>query len=705
VRLFVVWTILIKELVEALRDRRTLTRLLLLPILVYPLFAIGVSKFQGAKMEAREARPSRVAVWGDAPSATKERLQGRGKFLFADWLGAPEELRAGWQEMTLPPGVDPDAPEAEENSPKKQRVVPVWWTEPENPALAAARAALLRRDMDVILAFWPGFEETASEGKKGRVAVYFDPGRPESSLARERLERALRLERKQLQAEREDARMLPRGHSMPYEILTRAAAKEGRSGGQILGAIMPMMLILMSLLGGFLPAIDVTAGEKERGTMQTLLCAPLRPVEIIGGKFLAVFTISLLTALLNVVSLALTMHRILPQDVPVSTSTYALTMLLLVPVNFLFSALFLALSAFARDFKDGQNVLMPVYLPLTLLSGVTALPGVELNRGTAMAPVLNIALLIKALFQGEAGVELVFLTLASSCVYAALALLLAARVFTQEAVLLGGKTSVKALLGLGEGRGEGPGPAFALSVFAASLVALFYGSLLFEGKSVLVQHLLSQLGFFLLVPLLAVRIYGFSLGKTYGLARPGAREVAGAVLLASSAWSVVAAVVTWVLPPPPELVKGLEKVLLFDGAPLWGVLMLGAVVPAVCEEALFRGLIFGGLRGLGAGWAVVLSSLLFGLAHGSVYRLLPTFFLGGVMGLLRWRSGSLAPSMVFHGLHNGLAVALLYTRPGWAGALMGAGALPSWVIGVGGVVFTAGLWVALGGKARGEEPR
>lgn len=698
-RFSLVWTILVKELVEALRDRRTLTRLLLLPILIYPIFAIGVSKFQGAEMEAREAQSSRVAVWGDAPDSLKERLFSRGKFTVVPWFGASEDLRTSWSSLQLPAGIDPDSPEAEENVPKKQRVVPLWWIEPENPVLAAARTTLAQKEIDVILVFLPDFEGTNQAEQKAKIAVYFDPVRQESSLARERLERALRLERKDLQREREEAHLLPQGFSTPYEIQTRSAAVEGRSGGQILGSMMPMILILMSLLGGFLPAIDLTAGEKERGTMQTLLCAPLRPVEIIGGKFLAVFVISTITALLNVLSLALTMHRILPGDVAVDGSTYGLTLLLLIPVNFLFSALFLALAAFARDFKDGQNVLMPVYLPLTLLAGVTALPGVELTPTTALAPVLNIALLIKSLFLNEANVELAFLTLGSSCVYAALALLLAARVFTQETVLLGGSTSLKVLLGWGQGKGGTPGPAFALTAFALALVALFYASLLFEGKSMVLQHLSVQLGFFLLIPASTVVVYGFSIRKTYALYFPYLRLLLGAILLGASAWAVVAAMVTWFFPPPAELVKKLEGLLLFDGAPLWGVLLLGAVLPAICEEALFRGLIFGALQRLGAGWALLISSLLFGLAHGSVYRLLPTFVLGMVMGLLRWRSRSLVPSMVFHGLHNGLAVTLLSTRPSWAGALLGGASLPGAWIGVGSVVFAVGMWVVLGGRS------
>lgn len=698
VRFSLVWVIFLKELVEALRDRRTISRLLLLPILVYPLFAIGISKFQNTEMAAREARPSRIAVWGDAPAPLQLRLQQRDKFAFAPWLGAPDALRGSWSSLALPPGTDPDAPEAEENKPQQRRMVPLWWIEPENPVLIAARAALSAQQADAVLVFWPSFRASSEEGKKARVAVYFDPVSQDSALARERLERALRLERKDLQREREEARSLPAGYSMPYEILSRTTAVEERRGGQILGAVMPMILILMSLLGGFLPAIDLTAGEKERGTMQTLLCAPVRPVEIIGGKFLAVFLISLLTAFLNVFSLALTMHRILPSDVPVSASTYGLTLLLLVPVNFMFSALFLALAAFARDFKDGQNVLMPAYLPLTLLSGLTALPGIQLNPATAMAPVLNIALLIKALFLGEARLELAFLSLASSCLYAALALLLAARVFTQENVLLGGSTSLRSLLGFDGPAGGTPSPAFALSCFSFSLVVVFYGSLLFEGRSLILTHLTTSVGFFLLVPLLAVRLYRFSIQSTYALRPPGLRSVAAAVLLGASSWSLVAALVTWVLPPPPELVKGLENLLLFEGAPFWVVLALGALVPAICEEALFRGLLLGGLRSLGAGWAVLISSLLFGLAHGSVYRLLPTFTLGMVMGLLRWRSGSLLPSMMFHGVNNGIAVTLLYFRPVWAGALMGTDTLPApWIAG-GAAVFFVGLGLLLRGK-------
>jgi ABC-type Na+ efflux pump permease subunit len=75
VRLRIIWTILRKELLEALRDRRTLVRLILIPVILYPIFALGVSKLLGSESAARAARPSRVAVWGELPAAFERPLR------------------------------------------------------------------------------------------------------------------------------------------------------------------------------------------------------------------------------------------------------------------------------------------------------------------------------------------------------------------------------------------------------------------------------------------------------------------------------------------------------------------------------------------------------------------------------------------------------------------------------------------------------
>lgn len=688
-RLFIVWVILQKELTETLRDRRTLIRLLLIPVLVYPLFAIAIGKFQDSDAEAREARGSRVAVWGELPDSLKTRLQASGKLELRPWEGAPAAVKAALETGTLTPALPPA--EAPPPSPGRKNKLDPSWTEPENPVLTAAREQVEGRALDAVLVPWRGLDTAVASGGEAPLSIYFDSVRADSLLARERVGDALDSARKELLQERETARGLPRGFTRALSVLPRNVAPPSRRVGQILGSMMPMLLIMMSLLGGFLPAVDLTAGEKERGTMQTLLCAPLRPIEIITGKFLAVFAISLLTALANVVSMSFTLRRMLPGEGPISLSIYVLTFLLMIPVSFLFSALFLAVAVFARDYKDGQNVLMPITMPIMLLAGFTALPGIELDAWTAFAPILNIALLIKALFLGEARANLILLTLGSSALYAALALLLAARVFEREHVLLGGKDTAKALFGLSRRQGGEPSAAFSITAFGAVFVLLYYGSLLLERFGIITTLLLTQYGFFLVPAVGLVVLFGFSARETLALRLPSLRGALAAVVLGLSAWAVAIGLLLRLVPVPESVAKSLGDLLLLNGRPFALVFVLFALTPAICEELLFRGLLLAGLRKLGPTAAVAISALLFGLAHGSVYRLLPTAFLGVIIGLTRLRTRSILPGMIIHALNNGLALALIYYSPAWAGDLLKQGTLP-WSVTLAGVgVFAVGL--------------
>ncbi|MCC6552877.1 MAG: CPBP family intramembrane metalloprotease, partial [Polyangiaceae bacterium] len=585
---------------------------------------------------------------------------------------------------------DPEEEEAREEEAREAGRERPRWEEPDTPVLRAARAAVYAREADAVLVAWPAFAPAMERHAHGVLSVYFDSVRQDSQTARDRIERAVRTARKQIRADREAARGLPEGFSTPVELLLRNVAPDSRRVGHLLGAMMPMMLILMSLLGSFLPAIDLTAGEKERGTMQTLLCAPVLAIEIIAGKFLAVWAIALLTALANVVSLAFTVRRLLPDVVHVAPSVFALSFGLMVPVTFLFAALFLALAVFARDFKDGQNALMPAYLPLTLLAGVAALPVIQLDRWTAVAPVLNIAVLIKALFLGEAPIDLIFMALSSSALYAALALLLAARVFEREQVLLGGHERAADVLGLSRRRGGEPSAGSSMAALGAVLVVFFYGSLIVERLGLAAQLAATQLGLFLLPTLAIVLGFGFSPRATFALRPPPLRGLAGALLAGLSAWLVAGGLVTRLLPPPESVSKELGRLVLLEGRPLWVVLLLAAVLPAICEELLFRGLLFSGLRRVGPAAAIVASALLFGLAHGSVYRLLPTASLGLVMGYARWRTGSIASGMVIHALNNGIAVTLLYHDFEWIRAMNEDG-MPWPAVAGGAAVLALGL--------------
>jgi sodium transport system permease protein len=659
VRPSIIWTIFRKELVETLRDRRTLLMMIGLPVLLYPMMIIGIGWFQQSQTEKREERASTIAVWGEDGGQVIDSLRTAGKLTLKRWAGASNEIRNTLRDPAARPAPPVVSSQPLGSGQRGSRST----TEPENPVLAAARTAVIGQAVDAVLILWPGLARSLEGDGVGSVSVYYDSVQPDSALARDRVVEGLGRYRTALVERRERKYGLAPGFTLALDVLQRNVASERRRGGELLGMLLPSVLIVMSLLGGLYPAIDLTAGEKERGTMQTLMCAPVGPQEIILGKFLTVWTIALITALVNVVSLAATITRLIPgTNLTLPLSSYVVTFAMLVPVTFITSALFLAVAAFARDFKDGQNFLMPVYMVLAMPAVATMLPGVQLTATTAFLPVLNIALLIKGLMLSEAAPDLVFLTLLSSLTYAGLALLLAGRVFQQEQVLLGGQQSLVQLLGLERRAGRAPGPAIAIVSFAIVLVVVFYGSLLLQQTGIVATLLVTEYGFFLLPTLLIVFWLGFPARDTLSLRVPPLRALVGSALLGLSAWTAAAGVLIRLLPPPDSLVRALERILLLDGkpVPLWIVWLVIGVTPAICEELFFRGFVLSGLRRLGIVPALLVSALLFGLAHSSIYRLLPTAFLGLLLGYAVWRTGSVTCSIIAHALNNALMATMVY---------------------------------------------
>jgi sodium transport system permease protein len=653
----IAWTIFRKELLETLRDRRTLFMMIVLPVLLYPMMIIAFSWFMESQSEAREERASTVAVWGTAPDDLVSSLRQNGKLTLRPWAGAAPEVKQGLSGGTLQ--VPPVTPSRGQEQARSARA---GTFEAENQVLASARPLITGGQVDAVIVFWPGFDRAVADGGLGQVSVYFDSVRLDSTKALERLNDALAEYRTRLVREREQGRGLAAGFSQGIDVLPRNVAGERRRAAEILGSVLPFILIVMSMLGGFYPAIDLTAGEKERGTMQTLMCAPVGPTEIIVGKFGAVWVMSLISALMNVGSLAATLARLVPgQQFSIPPSSFALTFVMLVPVSFTMSAVFLAVATFAKDFKDGQNFLTPVYSVLALPAAITMLPGIRLSAGMTFVPVLNIALLIKSLLVGEAPADLVFLTLLSSLVYATLAVLLASWVFQQEQVLLGGRQSMRELFGLERRAGGVPSSTMAIVSFAALLVLVFYGSQLLSGRGIVVTLVSVEYGFFLAPTLAVVLGLGFSARDTLALRLPPLRGVIAAVLIGISAWTVAGGLLIRLLPPPESLVRALTKILLLDGkpVPLWVVWLAIGLTPAICEEIYFRGFALSGLRRFGKWPAVLLSALFFGLAHSSIYRMLPTAFLGLLFAWMVWKTGSVVCSVIAHTLNNGLMATLV----------------------------------------------
>ncbi len=695
-RLHIIWTIYRKEITDSLRDRLTLLVVLVLPILLYPMLILGVSKLVDTQVMEQQMRASKVAVWGEAPPELLSRLKATNALTVELWGGIQEELRRDFTAGKLQP--TPSVPKT--NAPGRGLKRGTEFDaelEPENPVLSAAREVVTRRDYDAVLVIWPGFTNALEAGALGKASIYYDSVRMASGTAQNRLWNELASFRKEQLIAREKEHRLAEGFTRAVDILARNVAPQTRKGGQFIGSLLPFLLVVLSAVGALNAAIDLTAGEKDRGTMQTLLCAPIKPSEIVTGKFLAVWSISLVAALANTSSLAATFSRMAGatgvSSVPMITHLW--TFLMLLPVTFIITAVFLAVAALARDAKDAGNFLGPamMFLMGPLAAGMT--PGMELSPGTAFVPLLNVTLLIKAFYIGEAKPELLFLTLVSSVIYALLALLFAARVFGREQVLVGGKESVRALFKLERGRGLVPTPTFALTAFAIVQVVTFYGSLWLEGSGLIPTILIVQYGFFMLPVLGLAAGMKFSFADTFSLRAPHWRALLGALLMGASAWTVIGGLVIRLMPPPDSLVKAMEKLLLLDNKPLplWTVWLVLSITPAICEELLFRGMIYSGLRRLGKWSAIVVSALLFAVAHSSIYRLLPTLFLGVLMGYLVWRSGSIYCSMLFHAVNNGLMATLVHLSSRMKTGVEEVTFVPwSWTA-VGGAVLIIGLFV------------
>jgi sodium transport system permease protein len=154
--------------------------------------------------------------------------------------------------------------------------------------------------------------------------------------------------------------------------------------------------------------------------------------------------------------------------------------------------------------------------------------------------------------------------------------------------------------------------------------------------------------------------------QTFSLRWPYWRSLLGACLIGLTASAAVAGIVSRLAPPPDSALHEMEELFQLGDkpAPLWNLWLVLAVTPALCEETFFRGLMLSGLRRWGAPTAIIITALLFGLLHGSIYRLLPTFLLGLVLGYAVWRSGSLYCSIVIHALNNGLIATLIWSNGG-----------------------------------------
>ena len=390
-----------KELTDSLRDRRTLISTLLVPLLLFPLMSVGfIGLAETLETKAKKEIP-RVMLLGGADSPQ-----------------VINELRSS----------------------KKIEVV---------PATPDWRDKIVNKEIRAAIAVPDGFETSLAQQNPLTVEIYKYEGELKSSISADTIERDLKAYRDKVIEAQLEADHVPSSVLTPFRIKQDNVAPPEKVGGAAFGGIIGYMVILLCLTGGMYPAMDLTAGEKERGTMETILSSPISRFDLVMGKFFLVLTASLVTAALSVLSMGISfwgIQQLKAFDVTKNPDATAMQLqiklpavlsvfLMALPLAVLFSAGLITISLFAKSYKEAQSYISPLMIVVILPAVAAMLPGVELTAKLALIPILNVSLLCKELVTGTYHWNFIALIFLSTCVYAAGALFLAVKMFQREDVL------------------------------------------------------------------------------------------------------------------------------------------------------------------------------------------------------------------------------------------------------------------------------
>ena len=433
-----------KEMRDTLRDKRTIRFMILVPVVFYPLMSFGVSGLAINMAKKQQSKAAPVLVVGESP-AVREALgaaEGKVKLVTTDEFEAamgaldPREFSAARQHL--------DA----------------WRSDPHAGLSDSDRAAfyysaIKGKAADCVLEIPAGYQ-AAQPGESLQFTIYFDEQEFRSDAAQSKVVSALREYRDTVSVALLTASGLTdagaRRALSPFAIESTDVAPAEKKTGFFLALMLPYMIVLMVMLGAMYPAIDLTAGEKERGTLETILASAAGRTEVTAGKFLCVFTAAMVTVILGAASMTVTSGMGLMQMGDTATEaassgfTFSINpvslfvvVLMMIPAAVLFSAGLLAISIMARSYKEAQSYISPLMFVVIIPSLVAFMPGIELNAGLAWVPVSNIALAVRTALltaKGEAFPwGLLGLVFVATCLYAGVALFLVRQMFNKESVL------------------------------------------------------------------------------------------------------------------------------------------------------------------------------------------------------------------------------------------------------------------------------
>lgn len=397
-------TVYLKELTDTLRDKRTLITTFLIPTLVIPGIIFGAGFVMTKVITKAKTEATSVMIIGEenAPELA-EKIRASEKF---NVVKQADDYR-------------------DQISNKRIRIAV------EIPE---------------------GFKGGVSSEEAPDVMIYHYQGEMKSNMGRGELRGFLSDYRDDMVEVGLKERGLPATIARPFNVESENVAPPEKVGGNAFGGFIPYIVVILCMTGAMYPAMDLTAGEKERGTMETLLCSPVNRVNIVLGKFFMTLSASVATMLLSLIMFAVSAVGAgkffagggngggggeggagfaMLIDPWGMIGVFAMT----VPLAVLFAAGLLTVSLFAKSFKEAQSYVSPLMIVVILPAVMGTLPGIELTWTTALVPITSLSLVCKEMLSGVWNWHFIAAIFGSQVIYASLALWLCVKMFNRESVI------------------------------------------------------------------------------------------------------------------------------------------------------------------------------------------------------------------------------------------------------------------------------
>lgn len=631
----IIKTLIRKEMLDVLRDKKTVLMMLVVPLVLYPLIYIGAMQIILFASSSMKEENYRFVVEAEDSDAFLRHL-----------------MKAGQEEEST-----------EEDSWKMTFV--------DADSISDYETALNEEEIDAYIS-----GQKQNDGM--HYDIYYLSSVTNSSYAANLAMDAFDSLKEELTREKLlEAGMDVHAILEPIAYEKQDTATSEQSLGSIMGSILPFMLVISLLMGTMYPAIDTTAGERERGTLETLLTIPVTNRQMIVSKFITVAVIGMVSALLNILSMggiALYMYRLAELEMETDMVSFDLVKFLpaflvctlaIFAFSLFISAITMCVTSFAKSYKEANNYITPLMLVVMFIGYIGFIPNLELTHSMAMMPVANICMLIKNMLSFKVDYGAIALVLFSNIAYAVLAILFLSKIYDSESILFADGRGGLQLFEKRSNLKRGGVPTASDTWFAVALTTLLvlYGGSMLQVKFGLAGVLGTQL-IMLLVPLAVVIYTKRDIRQTYGFTRTenGAAGYLGSALTAFGMFCINIVLATGLIQLFPQSAGNVDDTFsrIMGDSALAAVFVI-AIAPAVCEEMLFRGMIFHSLQTkYRMRQAVLVTAVLFGIYHMSLVKFIPTGLLGLVLCLIVWRTGSIYPAMLMHFLNNLISVVMSY---------------------------------------------